>query len=35
VSRWAPGGRQAAQLRENLRAVVASDLGLFETMAAE
>jgi DNA-binding MarR family transcriptional regulator len=29
------GGRQAAQLRENLRAVVASDLGLFETMAAE
>ena len=29
------GGKQAAQLRENLRAVVASDLGLFDTMAAE
>jgi DNA-binding MarR family transcriptional regulator len=29
------GGRQASQLRENLRAVVASELGLFDTMVAE
>ena len=29
------GGRQASQLRENLRALVASELGPFDTMAAE
>jgi DNA-binding MarR family transcriptional regulator len=29
------GGRQASQLRENLRAVVASELGPFDAMAAE
>src|SRR5262245_43359461 len=29
------GGRQASQLRENLRAVIASDLGPFDTMVAE
>ena len=29
------GGRQASQLRENLRALVASDLGPFDNMAAE
>jgi DNA-binding MarR family transcriptional regulator len=29
------GGKQASQLRENLRAVVASELGPFDTMAAE
>jgi DNA-binding MarR family transcriptional regulator len=29
------GGRQASQLRENLRAVVASELGPFDTMVAE
>src|ERR1700676_2784205 len=29
------GGRQAAQLRENLRALVASELDPFDTMAAE
>jgi DNA-binding MarR family transcriptional regulator len=29
------GGRQAAQLREILRTVVASDLGPFDTVAAE
>jgi DNA-binding MarR family transcriptional regulator len=29
------GGKQASQLRERLRAVVASDLGPFDTMAAE
>jgi DNA-binding MarR family transcriptional regulator len=29
------GGRQASQLRENLRAVVASELGPFDTMAPE
>ena len=29
------GGRQASQLRESLRAVVASELGPFDTMAAE
>jgi hypothetical protein len=29
------GGKQASQLREKLRAVVASELGPFDTMAAE
>jgi DNA-binding MarR family transcriptional regulator len=29
------GGRQASQLRENLRAVVASDLGPFDAMLVE
>ncbi len=29
------GGRQASQLRENLRAVVASELGPFDTLVAE
>ena len=29
------GGRQASQLRENLRAVVASELGPFDAMVAE
>jgi DNA-binding MarR family transcriptional regulator len=29
------GGRQASQLRENLRALVASELGPFDAMAAE
>jgi DNA-binding MarR family transcriptional regulator len=29
------GGKQASQLRESLRAVVASDLGPFDTMVAE
>ena len=29
------GGRQASQLRESLRAVIASDLGPFDTVAAE
>jgi DNA-binding MarR family transcriptional regulator len=29
------GGRQASQLRENLRALIASDLGPFDTMVAE
>jgi DNA-binding MarR family transcriptional regulator len=29
------GGRQALQLRENLRALVASELGPFDNMAAE
>jgi DNA-binding MarR family transcriptional regulator len=29
------GGRRASQLRESLRAVVASELGQFDTMAAE
>ena len=29
------GGRQASQLRESLRAVIASDLGPFDTMVAE
>ena len=29
------GGRQASQLRENLRALVASELGPFDDMAAE
>jgi DNA-binding MarR family transcriptional regulator len=29
------GSRQASQLRENLRAVVASDLGLFDTIVVE
>jgi DNA-binding MarR family transcriptional regulator len=29
------GGRQASQLREKLRAVVASELGPFDTKAAE
>jgi DNA-binding MarR family transcriptional regulator len=29
------GGRRASQLRDNLRAVVASDLGLFDTAVAE
>jgi DNA-binding MarR family transcriptional regulator len=29
------GGRQASQLRENLRALVASELGPFDTMATE
>ena len=29
------GGKQASQLRENLRAVVASELGPFDTMAAD
>ena len=29
------GGRQASQLRENLRAVIVSDLGPFDTMVAE
>jgi len=29
------GGRQDSQLRESLRTVVASDLGPFDTMAAE
>jgi DNA-binding MarR family transcriptional regulator len=29
------GGRQASQLRENLRALVASELGPFDTMAAD
>jgi DNA-binding MarR family transcriptional regulator len=29
------GGRQASQLRESLRAVIASDLGPFDTMAVE
>jgi DNA-binding MarR family transcriptional regulator len=29
------GGRQASQLRESLRAVVASELGSFDTMAAD
>jgi DNA-binding MarR family transcriptional regulator len=29
------GGRQASQLRENLRALVASDLGPFDTLIAE
>jgi DNA-binding MarR family transcriptional regulator len=29
------GGKQASQLREKLRAVVASELGPFDTMVAE
>jgi hypothetical protein len=29
------GGKQASQLREKLRAVVTSELGPFDTMAAE
>jgi DNA-binding MarR family transcriptional regulator len=29
------GGRQSSQLRENLRAVIASDLGPFDSMVAE
>ena len=29
------GGKQASQLRENLRAVVASELGPFDTIAAD
>jgi DNA-binding MarR family transcriptional regulator len=29
------GGKQASQLRENLRAVVASELGPFDTLAAD
>jgi len=29
------GGRQASQLRESLRAVIASDLGPFDTMVTE
>ena len=29
------GGRQASQLRESLRAVIASDLGPFDTMITE